>query len=247
MIGFDPAINLGSEYHEKGKEAQLNPPMIPELYGGLAATQFFAQNSHNNEKPRENGGRTTINYIGRHDRDIFGWDDLPPLHEKGDTLKNTLGTLMRFCFAYKYVYGPALAPDRYRQYVNETWFKKLIGSQDVDLASESVRVGLKGITEYCDSFLQWAASMEFASSGPGMKPLLFNSGVFANFSNGSSVRGADLKTEVGKAGFKGFKHIVHDQIPKSLSEVFTHLTYEDVNVHHKQMGVPIGMLYEACR
>ena len=103
--------------------------MVPELYGCFAALDFFKSAEKNNGK---------IFHIGRSDDQEFNWSDFPPITDDVNDTKTKLGKLLRFSFAYKHVYRPSLDRNSYKKYQNETWFRRMISGEDIDLNHDNI-------------------------------------------------------------------------------------------------------------
>jgi hypothetical protein len=233
MVGWSPIIKL--PFHEKGGQNQINPPMIPELYGALAAAHFFSP---------ENKDADGIYQIGRRNIGEVGWEDLPPIGRDPNEIKAKLGQVVRFAVAYKYIYEPFLQP-RDSAIKMESWFRSKIIRPEVDLKDPAILDTLNNLGEYCDSLLKWAASIEFF--GGGQTDInLFSSALFATADDNLRGGAAELVFALSKKQRKDFSSLIQGQESSSLHRVFERMTYDDADVLHKGIGVFCGALFDSC-
>jgi hypothetical protein len=233
MVGWSPIIKL--PFHEKGGQNQINPPMIPELYGALAAAHFFSS---------ENDSEQGIYQIGRHNIGEVGWEDLPPIGKDPDEIKAKLGQLVRFAIAYKHVYQPFLTP-RPSAINRESWYRSKIILPDVDLKDPKIYSALNNLGEYCDSLLKWVASIEFF--GGGQTDInLFSASLFAAADDSLRGGSAELSPVLSKKQRKDFTTLLQGQECSSLHRIFERMTYDNVDVLHKGLGVFCGALFDFC-
>jgi len=155
MVGWPETIDL--KYVSAGGGDQHNPALLPELVAALSAVHFaqprFAPSNH----------VYRAGYVG----DAIDWEDLPSPHKDYETTRaiHHLPTLIRFAFAYKYVYYEALFGLESQIYRRQVWFENLIGDQET-ITPEIVELG-RNLYEYCDLILRWCASMALHGSHPG--------------------------------------------------------------------------------
>ena len=153
-----------------GGQMQENEPHFLELYAGLAAVHFFAND-------RVQG----YPHIARELVNKTSWADLP--HDNGFShLKQKVGQLARFAFAYLTAYHPMLKS------INDTgaeyrapWYINFFKRQKVDLKS-SIELELKHLKTYCESYLLWLANIE-QSQNDGAGGHLINFNAFAELYN----------------------------------------------------------------
>jgi len=233
LVGWSPIIKL--PFHEKGGQNQINPPMIPELYGALAAAHFFSPEHENADG---------IYQIGRRDRGEIGWGDLPPIGRDPNEIKAKLGQLVRFAIAYKYVYQPFLS-GRHLDIRWESWFRNKIVLPDIDLKDPTIANTLNDLGEYCDSLLNWVASTEFFGGGQ-TEVKLFSASIFAAADDSSRGGTAELARVLSKKQTKDFSSVIHDHDGASLRRIFERMTYDDADKLHKGLGVFCGALFDSC-
>ena len=160
MEVFDKAYLLGcKDPHDVGKaeigsQNQKNPPHWIEVYAALAAIDFFASKSLSEER---------YNFIARADEKKLQWTDLP--YDSTESRKK-LTTLLRFAFAYRAVYLPAI------KRLNSSsenpywapWYIDFFQRTGVDVKSK-LDNELGQVASYCDSFLKWIAGIEYSITG----------------------------------------------------------------------------------
>ena len=234
LVGFSPSIKL--PFHEKGGQNQVNPPMVPELYGALAAAHFFST---------ENQNASGIFQIGRRDKGEIGWADLPPIGQNPNEIKAKLGQLVRFAITYKYVYQPFLS-SRHLDIKWESWFKDKILLPEINLKDPAIVDTLNNLGEYCDFLLSWIASIEFFGGGQ-TDVKLFSSALFALADEDSRGGAAKLVRNLSKKQRKDFSSLIHGQESESLRRIFERMTYDDVDKDHKGLGVFCGALFDSCK
>ena len=233
LVGWDPLIRLN--YHQKGGAPQANPPMVPELYGCFAALDFFSNGT-------KNGG--TIYQIGREDSGSFNWSDFPKITDDKNDTKNKLGNLLRFAFAYKFIYRQPLDRKIFKQYIQEAWYRRLIERHDVDLNNDDVQHGLKLIDDYSNEVLQWSASLIYSSSQSSGQPTynLFDPSHYARYENDQT----HIIPRAIPRVRKGFSSLIKGQTSSSLHNVYEGITYSKINTEHSGAGAFFGTLYESC-
>ncbi len=229
LVGWDPLISIDN--HHRGGPQQYNPPLLPELYGALAACDFFARTSE---------VRTGVSLIGRREGTEMSWPDLPDANGY-TSLVAQLGTLIRFAYAFHYVYGPALLDNR-RQVSKEPWYKRLVLAGRVDGRSELARTMWRDMSDYCGDVLNWAATMSSVSSSPDCDVRLFNTQLFAT-GTGSASR---LRESQPSGANKGFARLLYDRKDADLADVFNRLTYARPAPGHTGLGLLPGHLFDSC-
>jgi hypothetical protein len=233
LVGWSPIIKL--PYHEKGGQNQINPPMVPELYGALAAAHFFSPGNENLAGTFQ---------IGRKDVGEIGWGDLPPIGKDPNEIVAKIGQLVRFATAYKYVYQPFLSPGQLT-ISRESWFRDKIISPNVDLRDPATLAALKNLGEYCDSLLKWAAAIEFFGGGQ-TDVNLFSASVFATAGDSSRGGIAELVPALSSKQRNGFSSLIRGQASASLHRVFERMTYDHADTDHEGLGVFCGSLFDFC-
>lgn len=156
-LGLPKPLRLG--YMNPGGADQLNPALLPELYAALAAGHFF-----------RNGKKTTGNLQvcsvgGDLDKGVprIRWSDLPsPLdNNEHNSVRAKLGRLLRFAFAYYYVYHPYLFPtdpEERRRNSRERWYLRLIHKDGTRLSLNNESTAPL-LYDYCQRLLRWYAAL----------------------------------------------------------------------------------------
>lgn len=134
-----------------GSTTQQNEPHLLELYSALASLSFFSENK-------------TESYImtAREAAKTIRWDDLPPFNEN-IKIKQRIEHLTKFAFAYLAVYFPMLQEIKatgggYRA----PWYIDFFYRRNLNLKNEDVWQQLESLRDYCQSYLQWLADIEFS-------------------------------------------------------------------------------------
>jgi hypothetical protein len=239
VVGLDPYLtrqNLG-----RGGKKQINPPMLPELLGALAAVRHFSV---------EQIDKSEVHISGRAERAEFKWDDLPPptafdptaLPQDRAELRQLLGSAIRFAYSYRHIYRPALTPERVSTVKRETWFRNQIRSVGVSIENEAQPV-LTALDEYLQRLLQWTAAISVASEVKGSFAVkLFEIGRFADVT--SSTGEIRLKEDPRR---DDFRKLVVGSIERDLHTVLNELTYAAPASGSQGLGQFVASLHRACR
>ena len=228
LIGWSPIIKL--PYHEKGGQNQINPPMIPELYGSLAAAHFFST---------EEITSRSIYQIGRRNSNEVGWPDLPAIGRDPNEVANKLGQLIRFAVAYKYMYQPSLSDPKSVNY-EESWFRSKI---EVDLKDPNISTAVHNLGEYCDILLRWSASLSYFGA-KGSEVNLFSPAVYAKADDTARAGDAELLGNLGRKQRKMFDSLIYGEEGPSLHRIFERMTYEKADHGHIGFSKFCGSLFD---
>lgn len=161
VLGLHSLIDLG--YNNAGGADQRNPAMLPELYAGLAGGDFLWRARARKDKLCECG---VGNGAGEHQA-VVGWGDLPsPLGEDiEDSVHARLGQLVRFAFAYYYVYHPYIFQKSAKMDASrEEWYLKLVNNAGVRLTINDVREA-RHLENFCVRLLTWWAEIGLTPNG----------------------------------------------------------------------------------
>jgi hypothetical protein len=153
-----------------GGSTQENDPHFAELYGALAANDFFAaKNFDNSDRPYHLIARTRATGLE--------WIDLPFANQT--YLKDKLLHLVRFSFAYLSTYYPMLQniADEKKGY-RAPWYMEFFEFKDVNVR-DRLEKELKHVREYCQSFLLWLANVEYSITGTTGRTNLISFSPFA--------------------------------------------------------------------
>lgn len=138
-----------------GGEAQKNDPHFVELYAGLAALDFFARNKF--------GEEPSYNVIAYEGQNALGWTDLP--YTTKAQLQAKLTQMTRFCFAYLSTFYPMLQDiSRNGSSYRAPWFVDFFEHKNVDVNAR-LNKELKQVHQYCRSFLEWVANIDYSVTG----------------------------------------------------------------------------------
>jgi hypothetical protein len=234
MLGWSPMINLA--YHEKGGQNQVNPPMIPELYGALAGAHFFAGNGAGGQK---------IYHIGRSEGGVLTWDDVPPIDDDENGVKNKLGQLLRFASAYRYIYHPALAQNRVHLSKNESWFRRMFQKQGINPKDDDNQEVFALLDQFCGSALNWISSLSFFGGGQTDLDLV-SAETLAMEAKPNEGYSASLRNSLTKHEKSQFAKLIKGQTSSSLDRVFERLTYDKIDDGHNGLGTFCGSLFDFC-
>lgn len=231
VVGWSPLIELG--YYSEGAESQVSPPLIPELYAGLAACNFCS------EQPPD-PGRLLV--TARKEASKVSWDDLPA-PKPGMSAATVLGGHARFCWAYKYIYAPSLLQVR-RPIRIEQWFRRLLSRQGVNLRSQKTRSDIENLRSYSAQYLWWLANIA-TTAGDEESVELIDVSAVASRDRGDPLSPAALKEAASEREEHLYSDLVKGQNGRSLSEIFEALTYGDIPKACSGFGALPGALYHA--
>jgi hypothetical protein len=155
----DPAILNDPVRSPHGGSDQNNPAFLPEFLAGIASSHFFESPI----PPKE----SKIHIAHCEDYDNFSWDAVPKVLDTDlpNRIKNAMGSMARFAYAYLNIYGPFLdtydSTPKSEAWLSEArkmpWFYRLLTQNHVNLASESEN--LEAMTKYCEHYLTWVGSI----------------------------------------------------------------------------------------
>lgn len=185
VIGWPEMIDLG--YVAAGGGVQDNPALLPELLGALAALHFVQDDVHGN-----NGRVYRAGFVG----DAVDWDDLPTPRKSFApyVAMRPLATLVRFAFAYKYIYHEALFGEENERVRKQVWYQNLIGATDM---STPRVVGIaRTLLRYCDQLLRWAASLALHGEDPKCRLFDVSRPCFATFTDERDENGGHLPRRI---------------------------------------------------
>lgn len=191
-VGWRPLIRL--DYFRAGKKEQENPSLVPELLAALAAAHFFRQPASGSfllgreerAAPAAAAATTADSKPVNQAPPIITWEDVPQVMEGKEStaegVRNSLGSLVRFAYAYHYLYAPYLTrKEGFRKVRLEWWRRELLPAEDFSLDSEGTRGLMDDMDEFCRGVLGWAAAVSFFS-GPNTSfypPILFRADGYA--------------------------------------------------------------------
>ncbi len=133
-----------------GGPEQKNAPHFIELYGALAAIDFFGRNLGP-------GGDTQYFMTARAGKNRLQWTDLPD-GNNGDTIRSRIEQFARFAIAYLSVYRPALQKiaDNDRGTYRASWYVDFFEQRKISIEHTL----LNTVEKYCNEFLLWLANIQ---------------------------------------------------------------------------------------
>lgn len=150
LTGWSRWFQLG--YHRAGNRDQVNPPLVPELVGALAAVAFLQ------DEAIEQAGKPEVLVAAREDGRRVGWRDLPVLDEgRRRELQARLGALLRFAAYWRLRAEPDI--DKRRPRVELLADKGLKGI-DWKGSGAALRQDLATVLE---ATLAWAGAMQLTA------------------------------------------------------------------------------------
>jgi hypothetical protein len=172
MVGWPELVDL--RYQAPGGQSQTNPALMPELLAALGCAHFALDLPTSN---RDGSRLCRAGFVG----DSIEWEDLPDPTPEGAALLGLrpLACLVRFAFAYKYIYYEAIFGEDARDvYHKQVWYCNLFGGSPNNRRSTldekpgvlaqhipSPEVG-RALYSYCDYLLRWAASLALHGEHP---------------------------------------------------------------------------------
>lgn len=144
-----------------GGNTQSNDPHFIELYASLAAVDFFR--SIEAKAADEQLKERKYAMIARQELKRLSWNGLPD-DNSGNTVKEKLGRLTRFAFAYLNVYYPMLEDIKknglsYRA----PWYVQFFERRKISIEDDKVQERLDNMKAYCETFLKWLACIQQSS------------------------------------------------------------------------------------
>jgi len=233
IVGWSPLIPLG--YFEKGGNNQINPPLIPELYGALAAAKFF----------QEDEGENGIFHIANNNETEVQWSDIPEINEIDNFVRDKISQLVRMSIANKEIYQPALLQD-WKKFQHETWFKKLFTKMGIRPdQKDEFSATLSLLNDHSSSFLKWTADMLMFSDFEGLRQSLIQAELFASKTEKEGSFYVSLEENIPKHKLKSFKNLINGVTSSSLSNIFYHLNDTKNNTGASGLGAFVTELYQA--
>ena len=234
IVGWNPLIPLN--YFEKGGNKQINPPLLPELYGALAAARFFQE--ENNERG--------IFHLANNDQTEVQWTDIPEINDTDHLVRDKISQLIRMSIANKEIYQPALSQD-WKKYQYETWFIKLFTKMGIkpDHKDQCIDT-LSLFNDYSDSFLKWTADILMCSDFESLRQSLIQADLFASKTEKDGSYIVSLEESIPPHKLKLFKNLINGITGSSLSNIFYNLNDTKNTTGASGLGAFITELYRAC-
>lgn len=144
-----------------GGRDQSNDPNFMELYAALAAVDFFKNIDERVKGPIFETQKYQL--MAREEASKVLWTDLPDGHN-GSTVRNHLGTMTRFAFAYLHVYYPMLQNIMIKEKTYRSpWYIQFFERKSISLKNTEIQAQLNNMKDYCESFLKWIANLHNAN------------------------------------------------------------------------------------
>ena len=241
LLGFSPLIRVGN--FSRGGPSQENPALIPELYSGLAACRFFGMRSQN----QESVATPRVYALGQNERGKIDWDDLPSVNDRRGEAREKLGRLLRFCFAFKWVYGPYLGTNMAKKVASEYWFKRWLKGVGID--DPDVAFIVSDTLTYAESALEWISAMSLSGgSGDTDVNLVAVKSLISGRSENEPLFPIDLRANVPiRQWSRMFANLIAGIQSPDLTNVYEGLSYGEFDKDRRGVGRFIGNLFELCR
>ena len=262
VVGWNPLISV--PHAKNGGPPQANPPMIPELYAALAASRFL-------QSP--NIAATPQFYkIGIRDEGAVAWSDLPAVTEGvGESpdsarqrVQKALARQLRFSFAFRRVFRPALLEKTWRRYRREEWMQRqIIAASIKDPGDSAVSAILDRLDDFAEAHLRWAAAISAVGAGGSSRPLYDfqhyarierqrEGGPFSiklhdeETTDGDRIAVSERPRFLPDDQRAGFGRLLVGSEDSGLGAIMKYLTYEVPDPDHQKLGRFVGELHEAC-
>ena len=247
VTGWDPLSKL--QTFKMGGNLQNNPPLFQELYGALGALRFFSSdNKVLNEQQ--------IFHIGKNESNDVLWSDIPNVSNNLNS-KDKLANLVRFAFAYNYMYSPPLTGNwnKIKKFSNENWFKRLVLKHTYDYEQKECQVGQENYQEiislmkdYSEDVLTWIVDMQNSTTlKTDQKMNLVLSDFFSDFTARNASNRVKLKEKLNAKEKDQFKDLVTDNNNFRLLNVMSNVCYEKIKKDQKGLGVFMDVLFRSCK
>jgi len=233
LFGWDPLTELKGE-PEKGGTKQKNPPLMPEFFASLAALKFFQSDELSHGRIFRTGYDITDKQ--------FTWNIIPGINDR-TSVKEYMGQLVRFAFAYLSSYRPFLYRETFSQIKDQKWFRNLIKEPGVSLEKDECQNILESLDSYCQDMLRWIASVSYLTN-TDRKINLFRVSAFANKTE-DDKNPVELLPNFKKQDFSSL--VIPGNAP-ALHEIYRILSEEAKPDPETQgLGVFCNTLYDLCK
>ena len=246
VTGWDPLTKLPN--FKFGGNLQKNPPLFPELYAALGALRFFCEDN-------KIGETQEILHIGKNESNDILWSDIPNVSTNLNS-KTNISKLIRFAFAYNWMYGPALTGSwsKIKKYQDENWFKRLIYKNTYNPDTKACEVGheqyqeiISAMQEYCQDVLTWITDMQYSTvSKTDQKMDLIVSDFFSEFNDQGNSDRVKIKDKLNSSEKKQFNTMVNDNKNLKLLNIMSNICYQKIEKDQKGLGVFMDILFRSC-
>ena len=246
VTGWDPLTKVPD--CDFGGNLQKNPPLFPELYPALGALRFFSEDN-------KIGETQEILHIGKNDSEDILWSDIPNVSTNLNS-KTYISKLIRFAFAYNWMYGPALTGSwsKIKKYQDENWFKRLIYKNTYNPDTKACEVGhepnqeiISAMQEYCQDVLTWITDMQYSTvSKTDQKMDLIVSDFFSEFNEKGNSDRVKIKDKLNSSEKNQFNTMVNDNKNLRLLNIMSNICYQKIEKDQKGLGVFMDILFRSC-
>jgi hypothetical protein len=249
LLGWDPLIKLDS--FQPGGPDQRNPPLIPELYAGLATSRFLSEPEFPEKPIQYTGWRETVEGF---QGPTVCWGDLPTVGKLGKAWpspRTPLGQFLRFTHVYNSIYAPGLIDGASRRHRHHFWFKHLIDRAEVKIGDRETQTTLVALRDYCRMFLTYIADMSYVMEGKQIRIALADVGQFAEPVRDSEREWSRLNGALSAFAEQNFAQLILDD-PRErtestgLQDIFEKLNHRRPESHHRGIAVFCAALYDCC-
>jgi hypothetical protein len=232
---------------------------LPELYAGLAATNFFGERETEFDSIDDHnrpcgvfatsllGEEVTDNLDSKTRHRAITWGDLP-----GDSarLRRALGRHIRFCHVYRSFFHHVLHEDPLRQEIRrERWYQRLARGAMEDRRVSDPKTALTSLMAYCERALTWWGGIDLMLAQHDLPRALIDAGSFARAEIIDSYTQIVLKQNVEDTdSLHRFTHMVKGDEARALSleDVFRALNNGRPHTEAFGIGRFVRALYDAC-
>ena len=246
VTGWDTLSKLKN--FKMGGNLQNNPPLFSELYAALGALKFFANENKINQDQE-------IFHIGKNDSNEIMWTDIPNVSNNLNSKEN-IAKLIRFAFAYNWMYAPALTGtwSKIKRYQNENWFKRLIYKYTYNTEDKACDIGhehnqeiVLAMKEYCNDILKWISDMQYSTVlSTEQKMNLILCTFFSEYKAKNTSNRVTLKEKLNASEKNQFKELIADGKNLKLLNIMSNICYRKIYREQKGLGVFMDILFRSC-
>jgi hypothetical protein len=243
LVGWSPRFQLG--YNSAGGNAQVNPPLPPELLAALAAARFLDPTAR--KLPDAPTNTTFIS--ARETATTLRWSDLPQIADgRAAEAYERLAQLLRFCTVWRNTIRPALKPKRF---FNDAWFRNQEVTK-VDFKDQANIESLKALDDLIESVLDWAVAMGgFATHGGLTRFALWDASPLAIFDGDNPTSPVQLRLLDGQAASAAYDNLIipPDETSRPAGQ---DVLFDEINNHrcegmHSGLGRVAAATFRAAR
>lgn len=235
LTGWDPLIQLN--YFDSGGTGQNNPPLMPELYSCLSASEFFTKDKIESED------ESSVYYTSRNSENEFNWGDIPTLNNNKNEVKNLIGQFTRTAVTFKYDWLDALTK-LWKSEKGTAWYDSLIKS-NTDLNNSNTQDFILEINNYFEQYLLWLSSLiNHSKSSVNDKLDLIDTNQFSTFDAEKLKTGVELTPK--RSGSRNLQTLVSNSNSNSSDKIFEIMSEYKKAKELSGFGVFMNALFDAC-